>query len=214
MQFYISISRYYTAIIFLVMILLYSISCNEANEDRSATAIIKKATVTIHLQPFKGIAANDVLYIFNELKKVYPNIVLNKTIELPSSAFYPPRNRYRADSIIRYLSLHTAKGHITIGLTNKDISTTKNEIKDFGVMGLGFQPGNACVASTFRLSKQNNLEQFFKVAIHELGHTQDLPHCEVKTCFMRDAEGRNSTNDEKEFCGRCKNKLQKKCWIL
>ena len=94
------------------------------------------------------------------------------------------------------------------------ISTTKNEIKDFGVMGLGFRPGNACVASSFRLSKQNKLDQLFKVAIHELGHTQGLPHCEVKTCFMRDAEGKNQTNDEKEFCSSCKIKLEKKGWVF
>ena len=54
--------------------------------------------------------------------------------------------------------------------------------------------------------------QLFKVSIHELGHTQGLPHCVVKYCFMRDAEGRNPTNDEKDFCPACKTFLKQKGW--
>ena len=127
-------------------------------------------------------------------------------------AYYPKRNRYRADSLINFLSKHTPDGHITIGLTTKDISTTKGAIADWGVMGLGFCPGKACIVSTFRLSKDQKLMQLFKVAIHELGHTQGLPHCSVKTCFMRDAEGRNPTNEEKEFCPTCKAFLISKGW--
>jgi archaemetzincin len=81
-------------------------------------------------------------------------------------------------------------------------------------MGLGFCPGNVCVASTFRLSKKNLKEQFYKVAIHELGHTQGLPHCEDKSCFMRDAEGGNPLNEEHGFCEVCKLFLKSKGWEL
>ena len=85
---------------------------------------------------------------------------------------------------------------------------------DFGVMGLGYRPGNACVASTFRLNAENKSEQFYKVAIHELGHTQGLKHCPDKTCFMRDAEGKNPTNEEKDFCQNCKKVLRSKHWKI
>lgn len=54
--------------------------------------------------------------------------------------------------------------------------------------------------------------QLFKVAIHELGHTEGLPHCPVKSCFMRDSEGRNPTNEEKEFYPKCKKQLIDKGW--
>ena len=132
----------------------------------------------------------------------------------PVLARYLPRNRYRADSLIHFLKSQTSKGHITLGLTNKDISTTKNEVADWGIMGLGFRPGNACVASSFRLSKTETNIQLFKVAIHELGHTQGLPHCNIKSCFMRNAEGGNPTNDEKDFCIKCKSILIQKGWNL
>jgi archaemetzincin len=148
------------------------------------------------------------------LKKNYSFITIKKPIPLPKTAYYHARNRYRADSLIYFLRDYTVAGHKTIGLTNKDISTTKDGIADWGVMGLGFCPGNACIASTFRLSKTETNTQLFKVAIHELGHTFGLPHCVVKSCFMRDAKGGNPTNDEIEFCSKCKSILVKKGWNI
>jgi len=170
--------------------------------------------ITINLQPFSDIGKEDADYVLNELEKVYPNVMLQFPIELPRSAFYKARNRYRADSLIHFLNDHTTKDHVTIGLTGEDISTTKDAIEDWGVMGLGFCPGKACIASTFRLSKTEKRMQLFKVAIHELGHTQGLPHCPVKYCFMKDAEGHNPTNDEKDFCVDCKKYLTKKGWTF
>jgi archaemetzincin len=173
---------------------------------------ISQSSVTITIQPFNDLSPENTNYVFTELKKIYPKVELNKAIPLPSSAWYAPRKRYRADSLINYLDRKTTAGHVTIGMTSKDISTTKDQYKDWGVMGLGFCPGKACVTSTFRLSKTDLKNQLFKVAIHELGHTQGLDHCEVKTCFMRDAEGGNPTGEEKEFCPKCKQVLINKGW--
>jgi archaemetzincin len=124
------------------------------------------------------------------------------------------KTRYRADSLIAYLSKTTKPGFLTIGLTDKDISTTKEKIADWGIFGLGYCPGKSCIASTFRLKGKNRFEKLFKVAIHELGHTQGLDHCPVKTCLMRDAEGKDHLNEEKEFCGKCKSVLVKAGWAL
>jgi archaemetzincin len=174
----------------------------------------KSVSLTIDIQPFSDIAIEDAQYVFKEIGKVYPNTVLKKSIVLPQSAFYSLRNRYRADSLINFLNRNTTENHVTIGLTNKDISATKDSIADWGVMGLGFCPGKACIASTFRLSKHEKMMQFFKVAIHELGDTQGLPHCAINSCYMRDAEGHNPTNEEKNFCIDCKKRLENKGWIF
>jgi archaemetzincin len=168
--------------------------------------------ITILVQPFKDIPSEKVQMVTNEIKKVYPYIKILDPIDFPENTYYKERNRYRADSIIKFLSKNTKEGFVFIGLTSKDISTTKGKIKDFGVMGLGFTPGKACVASNFRLNKQNSNEQFFKIAIHELGHTQGLRHCPEKTCFMRDAQGKNPTDEETDFCKKCKQVLINKNW--
>ena len=106
------------------------------------------------------------------------------------------------------------KGNITIGITDKDISSSMHGVDDWGVMGLSYIPGRACVISSFRLKKNNLSDQLFKVAIHELGHAQGLDHCANKTCFMRDAEGKNTTDQEKQFCPKCKAFLINKGWLI
>ena len=171
--------------------------------------------ITIRIQPFDDMPQTKVNDVFLRIKKIYPHTVLLAPIPLPAPAYYKERDRYRADSIIAYLSRNTTDTCVTIGLTAQDVSTTgKGNIKDWGVMGLGYQPGNACVVSTFRLNKHHLPDQLFKVAVHELGHTQGLPHCTTTTCFMRDAEGGNHLDEETGFCPHCRNVLVSKGWIL
>jgi archaemetzincin len=196
-------------IIQLFCVIAFLHSCHHTISDDKQK---ENKIIVIDIQPFSGITEQDANYVFTELKKIYPKVELNKTTDLPVTAYNATRKRYRADSIINYLGKHTAEGHVTIGLTNKDVSTTKGGVRDWGVMGLGFCPGSACIASLYRLSKEETDLQLFKVAIHELGHTQGLAHCTVTTCFMRDAEGRNLTGEEKEFCSSCETCLIAKGW--
>ncbi len=169
---------------------------------------------TIIIQPFDNFSTLEAKTVYQKVKAIYPSTFLNPAIAFPKHSFYKPRNRYRADSIISYLRTKAIKEAVLIGLTNKDISATKNGIKDWGVMGLGYCPGSACVVSTYRLSKNKRSSQFYKIAIHELGHTQGLKHCPVNTCFMRDAEGGNPTDEETGFCTSCKTFLVRKGWLL
>ncbi|AZA85286.1 Zn-dependent protease [Chryseobacterium lactis] len=186
------------------------ISCKE--EKQNVTKTEQKQAITILVQPFRDVTPQSLKTVTEGIKKVYPNVQVLEAIDFPKNTYYKERNRYRADSIIKFLSERTKEGFVTIGLTSKDISATRGRIKDFGIMGLGYRPGKACVASKFRLSKDNTDEQFYKIAIHELGHTQGLPHCPEKMCFMRDAEGKNPTNEETDFCKKCKTFLMNKNW--
>jgi len=170
--------------------------------------------ITIDIQPFSDASKEQVTYVLQEIKKLYPKVKLLKAIPIPPQAYYKARNRYRADSLVNYLNRRHLPGHVTIALTTKDISWTKGTIKDYGIMGLGLCPGHACVASTYRLSKTNTLDQLYKIAIHELGHTQGLRHCPGKHCYMRDAEGKNHTDGLHGFCSLCKKHLTEKGWAL
>lgn len=174
----------------------------------------QKQTIHVVIQPFKDIPETELSYVQKALEKIVGPIITKQPLPLPKRALNFSKTRYRADSLLRFLSQQTIKGNVTIGLTSNDISTTKNGKQDWGVMGLGYCPGRACIASTFRLKNKNKAEQLFKVAIHELGHTQGLPHCDEKTCFMRDADGKNPTDDEKAFCKKCKKYLTEIGWHL
>ena len=170
--------------------------------------------LTITIQPFADADTQQVNYVFREVRKIYPRVEIRKAIPLPAQTYYKPRHRYRADSLLRFLDRRNRAGHLTIALTSKDISWTKGSIQDYGIMGLGLCPGNACVASTYRLSKTNTKDQLYKIAIHELGHTQGLKHCPVQTYFMRDAEGKNHTNELSGFCSSCTKHLIAKGWAI
>ncbi|WP_228409972.1 Zn-dependent protease [Chryseobacterium viscerum] len=193
-----------------IVIFFLTLSCSE--KQSVIKKKVEKSAITILIQPFKDIKPESVEKVTEGIKKVYPNVKVLTAIDFPENTYYKERNRYRADSIIKFLSSKTKEGFVMIGLTSKDISATRGKIKDFGIMGLGYRPGKACVASKFRLSKENQDEQFYKIAIHELGHTQGLPHCPEKMCFMRDAEGKNPTNEETDFCKKCKTFLINKNW--
>ncbi|MGR3856463.1 Zn-dependent protease [Chryseobacterium indologenes] len=195
---------------YLPILLILAYSCSEKKDMVAEKAV--KPTITILIQPFKDINDETVAKVAEGIRNVYPNVKVLDAIEFPENTYYKERNRYRADSIIKFLNKGTKEGFVTIGLTAKDISATRGKIRDFGIMGLGYRPGKACVASSFRLSIENRDEQFYKIAIHELGHTQGLPHCPEKMCFMRDAEGKNPTNEETDFCKKCKTFLINKNW--
>lgn len=198
---------------YFLVFLFVIISCTNRNNE-NVNIFQKSNQKVIVIQPLGSFKAEEAKKVFVEIKTINPNVVLRSNISFPENSFYKPRNRYRADSIIKKLKNTIGEDSVIVGLSHYDISTTKNTIKDWGVMGLGYCPGKACVVSDFRLHVKNKNQQFYKLVLHELGHTAGLPHCAVKTCLMRDAEGGNPLDEEKDFCNNCKSFLKGKGWRL
>lgn len=130
---------------------------------------------------------------------------------IPESFFITVKSpRYRADSIIRHLRDHRSDSiDYVIGFTSHDISMTKTDgwgrvkepaskYQDWGIFGLGFRPGRACVLSSYRLKASDALmrERIQKIALHELGHNLGLSHCDSLHCVMRDAAETIKTIDQ------------------
>ena len=129
--------------------------------------------------------------------------------QMPQSAYYAPRKRYRADKIIA-IQKAEYKGYddlIVIGMTRKDISTSVHGQKDYGIMGLSYNPGNSCVVSSYRVPDRRNLH---KVVLHEFLHSRGLPHCrkDDPKCYMKDAKGKGNLTIQKYLCESCKKRLK------
>jgi archaemetzincin len=205
---------------FLVFAILTS-SCEKTdavelqnNSSKNVKVKTKKSASgkTIVVQPFDDVPTGYLQYVEQEIKKHYPKVITRAPMAMPKEAYYRPNNRYKADSIIDFLRAQTPDNYVTMGITTKDISTSKGSYSDWGIMGLGFCPGKSCVASTFRLHGDNKLEKLVKVALHELGHTQGLEHCPQEGCLMRDAKGKDHLNQLNGFCKSCKQVMEKEGW--
>jgi archaemetzincin len=131
---------------------------------------------------------------------------------LPPEAYYAPRRRWRAEKLLEHLEANPPEGAWkVIAVTEAEISTTKGEIQDWGIAGLGSIGGLGCVVSVHIYKKHSKsraalLRRLGDLAVHEFGHTLGLEHCEVKGCVMADAKGkaiRSADRSSGRYCARC-----------
>ncbi len=129
---------------------------------------------------------------------------------LPPEAFMELRNQYNAMTIIKYLSNNRSGKTLKIlGVTNEDLC---NPILTY-VFGEAYLNGAAAVLSCYRLHRGVNddfvpretfLERVVKVALHEIGHTFNLPHCHSGRCVMRASNTLQELDDKLNYlCDYC-----------
>ncbi len=110
--------------------------------------------------------------------------------DLLKSALDPVRNQYHSTQILKNLANEAPSNAIkVIAITNVDLFIPILT-HVFGEAQLG---GKACIVSTYRLGRTSldstmNLHAYIvrtvKEAIHELGHTFNLRHCQDPNCIM------------------------------
>ena len=192
------------------------ISCNNSIDSNTI----------VQIKQYNGFPKQELDTVVNTIESFYGvEINVLKQQELYSSAFINVKSpRYRADSIIKFQKREINNSiDFVLGLTHKDISTTKTDkfgktkepkykYQDWGIMGLAYCPGNSCIISTFRI-KTKDKKQYFsrlkKVSVHEFGHNLGLKHCQDKKCVMTDAVESVKTIDNAKLalCEKCKEQL-------
>ena len=168
----------------------------------------------IDLQPIGEIDSNVLTGISAGLVSTFGNTVKIKTaIPIPEGAYVPARNQYLADLVLAGLKMYQNGDRRLLGVT--DISLFSQ--------GLNFVFGQADIHNrigviSLTLLKQENyglpgdtallIDRAQKEAVHELGHTFGLGHCQDGTCVMHFSNSLIDT-DVKEiyFCRRCQPKL-------
>jgi archaemetzincin len=168
------------------------------------------------LQPLGDqLPRDDVTFIRRALDVFYPLSVSELAPRpLPQSAYYAPRQRYRAEKLLDFLESEAPEdSHVIIGLAAVDISTTKGQYEDWGVLGLASIAGGECVISRFRAKRGarddvHTRERLAKTVVHEVGHTLGLLHCPNHGCLMEDGKGSVKTTDhEYDLCDECRDRL-------
>ncbi len=129
---------------------------------------------------------------------------------IPEDAFMRGRNQYNAMTIIKYLAEnHSDNSLKVLGIMDKDIC---NPIITY-VFGEAYMGGRAAVMSSARLStspsgepvsREQFLDRVVKVALHEIGHTVNIPHCHTGRCGMRASNNLVELDDKLNYlCDYC-----------
>ena len=137
-------------------------------------------------------------------------------IKLPEEAQSPTRAQYYSTVILNKLELlKSSSRELILGVTEEDLYVpTKNYI--FGEADPIAKVG---VVSLFRLKQENysflDTEEFFfsrviKEAVHQLGHTIGLIHCNNPRCAMYFCDSLTDIDKKTgRYCDNCMRKLYK-----
>jgi archaemetzincin len=190
-----------------------------------------RKNITLHqsivaIQPLGNFNQATIKFLSCNIQKFYGcRVVVLPSKDIPSQFFDNSKSpRYSADSLLRWLGNEAVDSiRSVLGITEKDIFTTKRDDKGnikkpaekysvWGIFGLGYVPGKACVVSDFRLhcnDRQKELSRLRSITLHEVGHNFGLQHCPDKRCLMTDANESIKTIDHAggDLCGSCRRKL-------
>ena len=149
-----------------------------------------------------------------DLDKVFNrHALIGKAMPKPDYAFNKKRNQYLSTAILSTIMAQTdaAAYERILGIVDHDLYVPRLNFV-FGEAGT-----KAAVISLTRLRQEfyhlpENRPLFhqriFTEAVHELGHTYGLRHCENPRCVMFFSNSLMDTDRKgPEFCPRCKNKL-------
>lgn len=174
---------------------------------------LAKTPTAIRILPLGKTVPGQADCVERQLKEFFSDVDVLPARPMPKHARSKFRPRWRADTLLAWIKQQVPAGEVWIAVTMEDISHKKGSNPDYGIMGLGYRPGKACIVSDARL-RINREKGFPKIVLHELGHTAGLDHCLDKSCTMQDAEGKNVTPKMQGFCKSCLSGLQAKGWKL
>lgn len=150
--------------------------------------IIQVLIIRLRITPLGKVPQEILEKISEGLKPTFRMVVkINPPLNLPNYAFKRFRNQYQANLLLDFLEKNR-KGR-TLGITSEDAYAQGLNF----VFGQAKLNGKVAVVSLCRLDpkfySQPEDEDLFveravKEAIHEVGHTLGLGHCNRKGCVM------------------------------
>ena len=197
-----------TAVLALLLIACHSDKANNVVEakDSSSTALL----------PLADVSNNQIQLLARELQLFYGmKVGVLPRKAMPENSRLKNTRRYSAPVMLQLLKKQKPANYDRIlGVTTCDIYTRKGPYPHWGIFGLGYKPGEACIVSEYRLKQFGAKTDTFLtlVTLHEIGHNLGLPHCaRHPSCLMNDAKGTARTlfAEKKWLCSNCRSLLKK-----
>lgn len=173
-----------------------------------------KTIETVYIQPLGYVHNNTIQVIKKSIESFYGfRCEILKEVSLTEDILASSKKRFEANKIL--LKYKSPKNILLV--TEKDIAyhNKKRNVKEWGIIGLGYRPGTTCIISTQRIKKGVNynifLDRLKKVSLHEIGHNLGLDHCTFDiNCLMNDANGTVKQIDREKvwICDNCRKKIK------
>jgi len=153
------------------------------------------------IQPFGNVPKEVLRNLAEDLGIFKAECQIKKPADIPMDAYNSRRQQYRSEILLSLCS--RLDGDKILGITNVDLFAEPLNFV-FGQAEIG---GRASIISTARLPHPNQSvfrERIIKEAIHELGHTFGLVHCDNSRCVMYFSNSLADTDyKRKEYCKKC-----------
>ncbi len=141
------------------------------------------------------------------------DVVVDEEVPLPATARNAARNQYDAEMVLEFLSLsvETADDRRVLGVTDADLYFPGMNFV-FGIAGrrCALISLHRLEQPFYRLPEDAGVFRYRAVveAVHELGHTFGLAHCEEPRCVMRFSNTIAETDRKgPAFCTSCRQRV-------
>ncbi len=171
------------------------------------------------LKPVGKIDDKILLFLAIQLKRVFPgiSIAMSEAIPVPTSSYDSNRDQHVSSLILDEIlsSFRPEIGDKVLGIADVDAYSGNLNF----VFGEAYVNGRAAVIYLKRLRPEFYgmapdeglfLERILKEAVHEIGHTLGLGHCENPRCVMHFSNSILDTDyKDYNFCERCKRMVER-----
>ena len=166
----------------------------------------QKSPSRVLLVPYGPVEQEDLEFLMRALSERGMKVSLATERKVPAAAFNRARQQYRGDLFLN-AGREEAVDRV-LAVTNYDLYASNLNF----IFGLADAGNKSAVISLFRLRMGADEETFrrraAKEAIHELGHSWGLSHCQNPRCVMHFSNSLEDTDrKETEWCESCDKKL-------